>query len=224
MKKVIIVGILALGVAAFFYFGLGEYFSLTVLQENRDRLLDFTAANYLLAMVIFVGVYIAQTAFSLPGGAILTMAGGLLFGAVFGTLLVNIGATVGATLAFLAARYVLRDWVERKFGATLEPLQNGFADNAFSYLLMLRLIPAIPFFVLNLAAGLTRMRLGAYAAATALGILPGSFVFAYAGRKLGSINSLGEILSTPVILAFVFLALLALLPVVYRKLKARKQN
>jgi uncharacterized membrane protein YdjX (TVP38/TMEM64 family) len=135
---------------------------------------------------------------------------------------VNLGATTGATLAFLAARYMLRDWVEQKFGKWLEPLQQGFAKNAFSYLMTLRLIPLFPFFVVNLVSGLTRMNVSSYVAATALGIIPGSFVYAYAGRQLGTINSLKEIASPNVIAAFVLLGLLALAPTIYKKFKAKQ--
>jgi len=135
---------------------------------------------------------------------------------------VNVGATTGATLAFLTARYLLRDWVERKFGDRLEPIQAGFAKNAFSYLLTLRLIPIFPFFLVNLVSGLTRVNLGAYVVATALGIIPGTFVYAYAGRQLGTINSLKEIASPNVLLAFTLLGLLALVPVLYRRITAVK--
>jgi uncharacterized membrane protein YdjX (TVP38/TMEM64 family) len=148
---------------------------------------------------------------------ILTLAGGFLFGGVVGTLLVNIGATTGATLAFLVARYLLRDTVERKFGGWLGPVQEGFNKNAFSYLITLRLIPLFPFFVVNLVSGLTRVKLGTYVAATALGIIPGSFVYAYAGQQLGSITSLKEIASPNVLAALALLGLLALVPVAYRK-------
>jgi len=169
------------------------------------------------AAVLFVLTYVAVTGFSLPGAVILTLAGGFLFGFVWGTLFVNVGATTGATLAFLSSRYLLRDWVERKFGKWLGPVQQGFTNNAFSYLLTLRLIPLFPFFVVNLVSGLTRMNVGTYVVATALGIIPGSFVYAYAGRQLGTINSLKDIASPGVIGAFVLLGLLALVPSLYKK-------
>jgi len=219
----IILGVLfAAAIGAFFYFDLKQYLSLETLKENRDRLLMFTDMNYASAVSLFIGVYILQTAFSLPGGAILTLAGGFLFGSMLGTLYVNLGATTGATLAFLAARYLLRDWVEGKFGSRLGPFQEGFSKNAFSYLMTLRLIPAFPFFLVNLLSGLTRVNLGTYVVATALGIIPGSFVYAYAGRQLGTINSLKEIASPNVLLAFTLLGLLALLPIVYKKFAAKK--
>ena len=219
----IITGIIfLLGIGAFVYFDLGQYLSLDALKANRDFLLNYTESNYTLAVAVFVLVYILQTTFSLPGGAILTLTGGFLFGSLMGTIFVNIGATLGATLAFLAARYLLRDWVENKFGNRLGPIQAGFAQNAFSYLMTLRLIPAFPFFLVNLVSGLTRVNLGTYMLATSLGIIPGSFVFAFAGRQLGSINSLSEIASPSVLLAFSLLGLLALMPIAYRKWTEKK--
>jgi len=215
--KFLIGGILLAGIGAFFYFDLSQYLSLDALKANRDALLQYTTSQYEIAVALFILIYILQTAFSLPGGAVLTLTGGFLFGSLMGTLYVNVGATAGATLAFLAARYLLHDWVEQKFGDRLGPIQEGFAKNAFSYLMTLRLIPAFPFFLVNLVSGLTRVNLGTYVLATSIGIIPGSFVFAFAGRQLGTINSLSEIASPPVLLAFTLLGLLALMPVAYRK-------
>ncbi|MEP6891216.1 MAG: TVP38/TMEM64 family protein [Nitrospirota bacterium] len=215
--KISIAVVIAVAIGAFLYFDLGRFLSLAALKDNRDKLLSFTEANYVSAAVLFIFVYIAVTGLSLPGAVILTLAGGFLFGAVLGTLLVNLGATTGATLAFLASRYLLRDWVEQRFGKWLGPVQQGFAQNAFSYLMTLRLIPLFPFFVVNLISGLTRVNLGTYVVATALGIIPGSFVYAYAGRQLGTIDSLKDIASPGVIGAFVFLGLLALVPNLYKK-------
>ena len=219
--KIIIAIVIALAIAAFFYFDLGRFLSLTALKENRNSLLAFTDANFAAAVGIFMVAYAIVTGLSLPGAVILTLGGGFLFGATLATLFVNLGATTGATLAFLTARYLLRDTVEQKFGKWLGPFQEGFAKNAFSYLLTLRLIPLFPFFVVNLVSGLTRVNVGTYVAATAIGIIPGSFVYAYAGRQLGTINSLKEIASPNVIGAFVLLGLLALVPVVYKKYTAR---
>ncbi len=219
--KLAIAAGIACAIGAFFYFDLGRFLSLDALKANRDHLLAFTEANYPASVALFILAYVAVTGLSLPGAVILTLAGGFLFGAVAGTLFVNIGATIGATLAFLAARYMLRDWVEQRFGRWVGPIQEGFAKNAFSYLMTLRLIPLFPFFVVNLVSGLTRMNVGSYVAATALGIIPGSFVYAYAGRQLGTINSLKEIASPNVIGAFVLLGILALVPALYKKFAAK---
>lgn len=219
--RFMIAALIMSAIASFFIFDLGRYLSLDALKQNRDQLLAFTEANYATSVALFILLYVVVTGLSLPGAVILTLAGGFLFGGVSGTLFVNLGATTGATLAFLAARYLLRDWVEQKFGKWIGPVQQGFAKNAFSYLMTLRLIPLFPFFAVNLVSGLTRVSIGTYVAATAIGIIPGSFVYAYAGRQLGTINSLKEIASPNVIGAFVMLGLLALAPIVYRKFAAK---
>jgi uncharacterized membrane protein YdjX (TVP38/TMEM64 family) len=219
--KLLIAVIIVLAIGAFFYFDFGRFLSLTALKENRDSLLAFTDAHFGAAVGIFILTYVLVAGLSLPGAVILTLAGGFLFGGILATLFINIGATTGATLAFLSARYMLRDTVEQKFGKSLGPFQEGFAKNAFSYLLTLRLIPLFPFFVVNLVSGLTRVSVGTYVAATALGIIPGSFVYAYAGRQLGTINALKEIASPNVIGAFVLLGLLALVPVVYKRFSTK---
>jgi uncharacterized membrane protein YdjX (TVP38/TMEM64 family) len=219
--KIAIAVIFAAAIAAFFYFDLRQYLTLESLKAHRDQLLAYTDAHFVAAVAIFSGLYVLQTTFSLPGGALLSLTGGFLFGSFLGTMIVLVPATLGATLAFLVARYLLRDWVERKFGDRLEAFQRGFAKNAFSYLLTLRLIPLFPFFLVNLVSGLTRIRLGTYVAATALGIIPGTFVFANAGRQLGSINSLNDVASPSVLGAFGLLALFALVPVLYRKFRGK---
>src|SRR5215831_6519889 len=220
VKKGAILGLFAMVVVAFFYFDVKQYLSIEALKTNRDSLLAFTELHYAVATVVFVVGYAVVTGASLPGAAILTLAGGFLFGSVLGTIYVNVGATTGATLAFLAARYLLRDWVERRFGHRLGAIQDGFRANAFSYLMTLRLIPLFPFFLVNLVSGLSRVNVSTYIGATSLGIIPGSFVYANAGRQLGTIDSLSEIASPRVLVAFLLLGLLAMVPVVYRKLKA----
>jgi uncharacterized membrane protein YdjX (TVP38/TMEM64 family) len=222
--KVFILVLLAGAILAFFYFDLDRYLSLEALKAHRDALLDYTQAHYGKAVVLFIVAYTLVTGLSVPGATAMTLAGGFLFGSVLGTLYVNLGATTGATLAFLASRYLLRDWVEHKFGQQLEAFQRGFAENAFHYLLTLRLIPVFPFFLVNLLSGLTRVSVATYIAATAIGIIPGSFVYAYAGRELGTLNSIVEIATPRVLLAFTLLGLLALVPVIYRKLSSKRKD
>ncbi|MBC7837041.1 MAG: TVP38/TMEM64 family protein [Nitrospiraceae bacterium] len=215
--KILVALLFAAAIGAFFFFDLKIYLSLDVLKANRDNLLVFTQDHYVSAVALFILVYILQTSFSLPGATIMTLAGGFLFGSLWGPLYVNIGATTGATLAFLAARYLFHQWVERKFGDRLSPIQEGFTKNAFSYLLTLRLIPFFPFFLVNLLSGLTRVKVSTYVVATAVGIIPGSIVYAFAGRQLGTINALSELVSPRLLLAFSLLGLLMLIPVIYRK-------
>lgn len=220
--KVLIAVLIASAIGAFFYFDLGRYLSLETLKQHRDQLLIFTETHYVISVLLFILAYVVVAGLALPGAVILTLASGFLFGSLLGTLFVNLGATTGAVLAFLGARYLFRDWVEQKFGAWLGPFQQGFTKDAFSYLMTLRLIPLFPFFVVNLVSGLTRMSVGSYVAATALGIIPGSFVYAYAGRQLGTINSLKEVASPNVIAAFVLLGTLALVPMLYKKFASKR--
>ena len=215
--QIVVTLLIGVGIGAFFWFGLHRYLTLDAVKANRDWLLAFADDHWVGAVGGFILSYCLVTGLSLPGATILTLVGGFLFGSFWGTVLVNLGATAGATLAFLTARYLLRGWVEQRFGQKLGPIQEGFANNAFSYLVTLRLVPLFPFFLVNLVSGLTRVRLRTYALATALGIVPGSFVYAYAGRQLGTINSLKEIASPNVILAFTLLGLLALVPMLYRR-------
>lgn len=214
--KLIVAAFFLVAVGAFFLLDLQSYLSLEALKANRDELLTFTQEHYGPAVAIFVLIYIVQTTLSLPGATMMTLTAGFLFGSLWGPLYVNLGATIGATLAFLAARYLFQDWVEQRFGDRLSQLQGGFAKNAFSYLLTLRLIPLFPFFLVNLLSGLTRVTVGTYVAATALGILPGSLVYAFAGQQLGTLNSLSELASPRFLLAVSLLGLLLLVPVVYR--------
>jgi uncharacterized membrane protein YdjX (TVP38/TMEM64 family) len=221
-KKILLLVVAVLGIASFFYFDLGQYLSLASLKENKEKLNAFYEDNATMMILGFIGIYVVSTAFSLPGATILTLAGGAIFGPWVGTLAVNIGATVGATLAFLAARFLLRDWVEQKFGDRLKPFNEGFSNNAVNYILFLRLVPLFPFFLVNLVSGLTQVPIRIYFFGTMFGTLPGTFVYTNAGSNLASIESLSDIASPGVIGAFVLLGVFALIPTIYNKFKSRK--
>lgn len=222
--KWMIVSLISLGIAAFLFFDLGQYVTLEALKENKDALKVYTRENYLLTVIFFIAIYAIQTGLSLPGATILTLTGGFLFDTLWGAFFVNLGATSGAVLAFMATRYLFRDSVERRFGKRLAGMQSGFEDNGFNYLLTLRLIPLFPFFLVNLASGMTRIKLSTYIGATAIGILPGSIVYTHAGKQLGEINSLKDIASPGVLGAFVLLGLLSLVPVFYNKYKKSSET
>ncbi|MDC8447261.1 MAG: TVP38/TMEM64 family protein [Nitrospira sp.] len=225
IKGTTIVAVLFLiGIGVLYFLNLMTDVSLDVLKANRDKLFAFTEEHYISAVALFILTYVAHTAFSLPGATLMTLTGGFLFGSMWAALYVNIGATTGATLAFLAARYLFRGWVERRFGDRLSSFQEGFTQNAFTYLLTLRLTPMFPFFLMNLLSGLTRVRVGTYVAATALGIIPDSLVYTFAGCQLGTINSLAELTSPRLLLAFMLLGLLLLMHVAYRKLVRPSQS
>ncbi len=217
IAKLAIVAAVVIGVVAFFFLDLGRFLTLETLKANKDALRTYTDAHYWAAVLAFIAAYCVQTALSLPGAVIFTLAGGFLFGTALGTVYVNIGATSGAVLALLATRHLFRDAVERRFAARLDTIQRGFSQNAFSYLLTLRLIPLFPFFLVNLAAGLTRIRVPTYTAATAIGIIPASIVYANAGSQLGRIESLKDVASPGVLGSFALLGLLALVPVFYQR-------
>ena len=223
-KKITIVTIVACTVAAFFIFDLGRFLTLESLKTNRDALLAYYSAHKLVFVIVFILVYTAQTALSLPGAAILTLAAGAIFGALLGTVWVNIGATTGAVLAFLLARTLLRDWVVHTFGTKMESLDKGLKESALSYLLFLRLIPLFPFFLVNLACGITGLPMRTYIVGTMVGILPGSFVYANAGSSIASINSLSEVASPRVLFSFALLGVFALIPALYKKIKSIRQD
>lgn len=210
---------MAVMAALFFYFDLGQYLSLESLKDNRDKLSDYYQEHTWKMIFGFIAVYIVSVALSLPGATILTLTGGAIFGSVAGTLIVNVSATIGATLAFLAARFLLRDWVEKKFGEKLKPINDGFSKNAINYLLFLRLVPLFPFFLVNLASGVTKIPLRTYFFGTMIGILPGGFVYANAGSNLASINSIADIASPGVLGAFALLGIFALIPTLYNRFK-----
>jgi uncharacterized membrane protein YdjX (TVP38/TMEM64 family) len=221
-KKIVL---LALGVAVlglFFYFDLQRFLNLAALKANRQLLLDYYNDHKLATVAGFMAIYVLQTTLSLPGAAIMSLAAGAIFGSVMGTLYANVAATVGATMAFLVTRYLLRDAVLNRFGSRLEGMNRELELRGFSYLLFLRLVPVFPFFLINLASGLTRLPLRTFFAATMLGIIPGGFVFVNAGASLATIDSLSGIASPRVLGSFTLLGLFALVPVLYNKFKSNK--
>jgi uncharacterized membrane protein YdjX (TVP38/TMEM64 family) len=218
--------ILAAGlIGAFFYFDLGSYFTFQALKANRQELAVYHQRHRLVTVSVFLGIYIVQTALSLPGAAILSLAAGALFGLLWGTVLVNIGATAGAILAFLFARYLFRDLVIRRFGGpNLEKLNRELEREGMSYLLFLRLVPLFPFFLINLGAALTSLSLRTFFFATMVGIIPGSLVYVNAGASLASIDKLSDVTSPRVLGAFAILGFFSLIPIFYDKFKKMKDN
>lgn len=222
-KRFLPVIVLLAGLGAFFALGLDRYVTLDTLRDNREALSAWVAQNWALAAFVYVLAYILMVAFSLPGALVATLTGGFLFGTVFGGLLTVIGATIGATAIFLAAKTALGNTLREKAGPKLRKLEEGFGKNAFSYMLVLRLVPLFPFFLVNLAPAFLGVPLGTYVVATFLGIIPGTFVFASIGNGLGAIFDAGRdpdlgIIFEPEILGPILaLAALALVPVIYRR-------
>lgn len=217
------VALLAMGLAAVFLFDLDRLFSFEALRGHRAWLTVEVAAHPARSAFLFFLLYVAATAFSVPGGAVLTLAGGFLFGTVVGSLLVLGAAPLGASIVFLAARTALGDLLRRRAGPFLKRMEEGFRNDAFHYLLVLRLVPLFPFWLVNLVPAFFGMRLRSYALATLIGIAPATIVFASLGGGLGSVFDAGEtpdlgLLLTPrLLLPILGLALLALAPVLYRR-------
>lgn len=206
-----VVPILALLVILFFAFGLQKYLSLAVIKERQAELESWRSSQPLTAALIFFAIYVAVTALSLPGAAVLTLAAGAIFGLGWGTLIVSFAASIGATLAFLIARWLLRDWVRARFGARLNRINEGVEKDGAFYLFTLRLVPAIPFFVINLAMGLTPMRVFTFYWVSQIGMLPGTLVYVNAGTQLAQVESLSDVLSPALIGSFVLLGVFPLL-------------
>jgi uncharacterized membrane protein YdjX (TVP38/TMEM64 family) len=225
MKKKILIFLILIGAIAIFYsFDLQRFLTLESLKGNRQTLMLAYQTHRTPFIIGFILIYTAQTALSLPGAAILTLAGGTIFGALMGTVWVNIGATTGALLAFLLARTLLRDWVLKRFGQRMLSLDQGLNENGLSYLLFLRLVPLFPFFLVNLACGVTGLSIKTYLIGTMIGILPGSFVYANAGASLASIESIGQVASMRVLVSLALLGLFALIPAMYRRIESRRSK
>jgi uncharacterized membrane protein YdjX (TVP38/TMEM64 family) len=223
--------VLALAIVLCFALGGPEYLTFESLRENRVWLMRAVDAHAALSALGFVALYILTVTLSVPGATILTICGGLLFGQLWGTVLAVVGATIGATALFLIAKSTLGEALRARAGPWRQRMEAGFAKGALSYLLVLRLIPLFPFFVVNLVPAFLGVPLGTYVLATFIGIIPGSFVFASVGAGLGGVLEAGgdfspaDALTTPVVTALVGLALLSLLPVAYRAFgRARKRG
>jgi uncharacterized membrane protein YdjX (TVP38/TMEM64 family) len=214
----------------FFFFHLNRYISFESLKIHREKLLHWTNQHYFLTVSIYILFYIISVAISIPGAVFFTLAGGFLFGVWLGALYVVIGATIGAMILFLAVRIALSDWVAKKSGRFLQQMEQGFRENAFYYLLTLRLIPLFPFWLVNVIPALVGVRLATFVIATALGIIPGALVYASLGNGLGKLfaenqsPNLNIIMQPAILLPLLGLALLALLPVIYQYYTERKKS
>lgn len=225
VRRFLPLAVLGTGLAAFFALGLQDILSFAALARHRGTLTAFVAEHHGLAALEFMAVYAAAVALSIPGAVVLTIAGGFLFGTGLATLYVVIGATIGAVGVFLAARTALGAVWRARAGPWMARLEAGFRRDAFSYLLVLRLVPLFPFWLVNLVPAFLGVPLRIYAVATLVGIIPGAFVYASVGNGLGAVldagatPDLGIIVTPAVLLPILGLAVLALIPVVWKRLK-----
>ncbi|MFA6054536.1 MAG: TVP38/TMEM64 family protein [Thermodesulfovibrionales bacterium] len=223
INKIIIVFILIGVIVAFKIFNLGEYFTLSYIKASQHGFEALYSEHQLLVIAGYMLIYILVTSLSLPGAAVMTLAGGALFGLLTGTVVVSFASTTGATLACFVSRFILRDWVQGKFGDKLKTVNEGVEREGAFYLFTLRLIPVFPFWLINLVMGLTKMPLKNFYLVSQIGMLPGTMVYVNAGKELTRIDSLSGIFSPRLIFSFV---LLGLFPIITKKLltfyKSRK--
>ena len=223
MKKLPLVFFLVLSIAAFFVFDLGQFFSLEFIKQNQASFEQYYAENPVQTVAIYFIIYVLVTALSLPGAAIMTLAGGALFGLSTGVIVISFASTIGATLAFLFSRFLLRDWIQQRFSRQLDSINKGIEKEGAFYLFTLRLVPVFPFFVINLGMGLTPIKTWTFYWISQLGMFAGTIVYVNAGTQLGKLENLSGILSPGLLLSF---TLLGLLPLIGKKvidlLKARK--
>jgi pyruvate/2-oxoglutarate dehydrogenase complex dihydrolipoamide dehydrogenase (E3) component/uncharacterized membrane protein YdjX (TVP38/TMEM64 family) len=210
-KRIILVVVIAALIASFFVFDLNQYLTLESLKSNQQDLAQYIQANWLVAFIAYLVIYATATALSVPGAAILTLGAGALFGFGWGLLLASFASSIGATLAFLASRFLLRDWVKNTFSKKLESIDKGIERDGAFYLLSLRLVPLFPFFIINLVMGVTSIKTLTYYWVSQVGMLIGTAVYVNAGTQLVEINQLSDIISGDLILSFVLLGIFPLL-------------
>lgn len=222
------IGLLAVGLIAFFALDLDRFVGLSVLQQHRETLLALVADQWLVTAAVYTVIYAVAVAFSIPGAVFITLIGGFLFGIVAGSVLVILGATLGAVAVFLAARTALGEGLKRRTGSWLKRLEAGFREDAVSYLLTLRLIPIVPFWLVNLVPAFLGVSLLTFSWTTLVGIIPGTVVYVAVGNGLGATleaggdPDLGLIFEPAILLPLVGLAALSLLPVFYKRIKGRR--
>ena len=226
------VGIVVLGLALGYAFGLQNYLSLGYLAEQRQALRAYVDANVIWSALLFTGVYILAVAFSFPAASILTIFGGFLFGWLLGGSLVAVGATIGASILFMATRSAFGSFLRHRVDGVVKKLADGFRENAFGYLFVIRLAPVFPFFVVNIAAALFDISLARFVAATFFGILPGTFAYAYLGQGVDSVMiaaqeagrqaQISDLVTREITLAFFALAAVALIPTIVKQVRQRR--
>ncbi len=228
INKIIIIVIIIGLVALFRIFNLGDYLTLSYIKESQAGFQQMYSEHAIAVIAAYSFIYILVTSLSLPGAAIMTLAGGALFGLVTGTIVVSFASTIGATLACFVSRFILRDWVQGKFGDKLKTVNAGIEKEGAFYLFTLRLIPVFPFWLINLVMGLTKIRLLTFLWVSQIGMLPGTIVYVNAGKELAKIDSLGGILSPGLIISFVILGLFPLIAkkglAFYKGKKGRNNN
>ena len=227
MKKYRKIIILLIGLILIFssvrYFGLDDVLTFENLNKNRQLLTTYVSQNYVQSVILYIGIYIIIVAVNLPGAAVMTLSGAVLFGILPAMLYVNVSATIGGSIAFIVSRKFLGEFFQAKFGQQLKKFNGEIDRYGKNYLLTMRLIPVFPFFFVNIAAGMTKISLMTFVWTTSLGTIPGTFAYVYAGYNISNIGSSGEILSPQVIFALVLLGVAAVVPTFINKRKEKRR-
>lgn len=211
IKQILVLMVFVSILAAWFFFDLGQYFSLDYVKGSKEQFLSGYASSPVPYLVGYFVIYVLVTAFSVPGAAVMTLVGGAIFGPVVGVILVSFASAIGATLSMLVSRTLLRDWVQSRYGAQLSTINKGIEKEGNLYLFMLRLIPVFPFFAVNLLMGLTPIKILPYYLVSQIGMLAGTIVYVFAGAQLGEVDSIGDLLSLDLFLAFTAIGVLPLI-------------
>jgi len=223
LKPVLLVLLVLAVILVVKFTSIRDYLDFQKLYEGRDNLLQYVNNYYILSVLFFIVIYLAVVALSIPGATILTILGGFFFGPWAGTLFVNVGATFGAFAIFLIARFFLGESLQKKYEKQLSKFNKEISENGKSYMLTLRLIPIFPFFLINILAGLTTLPALTFLWTTALGIIPGSFVYAYIGYAGTSMTESQGVFTPQILTALILLSVLSLVPVLVKKIKGRKK-
>lgn len=222
IKKIVIISVIVILILILRFTEVGTVINLEKLTENRDEIKLWVEKSMLLSIGIYIMAYIIIVSLSIPGASILTITGGFLFGPYWAVLFINIGATMGSAIVFLFARYLIGNSFQKRYELQLEKFNRELELNGTHYLLSLRLIPIFPFFLINILAGLTTVKFKTFLWTTALGIIPGSFIYAYLGYAGGTIGESENPISREVFIALILLGLLALIPVILKKLRGKR--
>ena len=223
IKKLFLAIIVAIVLILILLFDLNSYFTLEYLKSSKDQLNGYYQENPFFVLATYFGIYIASAAFSIPGALILSLAGGALFGLTLGTLIVSFASTIGATLAMMISRFLLGDWVKSRFASQIKKINYGMHKEGALYLFSLRLLPAVPFFAINLVMGLTSLKTITFFWVSQLGMLPATIVYVNAGSELGKIKVIDDVLSPSLIISFVLLGIFPLLiKIILIVIKAKK--
>ena len=211
IKKLMLASLIAIVLILLLLFDLHHYLTLEYLKYSKDKLNSYYQDNPLIVLGTYFFIYLTSTAFSVPGATVLTLAGGALFGLVAGTLVVSFASTIGATLAMLISRLLLKDWVQNRFATQMIKINSGILKEGTFYLFALRLLPAVPFFVINLVMGLTPIRTVTFFWVSQIGMLPATLVYVNAGSELGKVQTFDDIISSSLIISFLLLGIFPLL-------------